>query len=221
MFRNDATAHQACMIGFVATLPGFRGAGHASRLVTLATDAARREGRAFCVLWAQVQSFYRRLGWRAGDSGMRGALAIDVPPPAEAEPAQVEMLATRTGPNPVERARAWYRVVPVSTEQVRIFVAGTPDAPDAYAIVGDTAQTRFIYELGGSAAAMRELLAGVRGDRRALVVNACANDAVHRLPGAPQDLHWRTQQLAMWFPLAPGFEDLADRGWHIPWFDRI
>lgn len=224
VFRDGSTAHPACMLGFVATLPAFRGAGHASQLVKLATDAARQEGRVFCVLWAQAQSFYRRLGWRAGDSGMRGeapALVNDAPPPRESGVADVQALARRAGSLPVARTAAWYGVIPVSTDQIRCFVAGPSEAPDAYALVGDTARTRFVYELGGAEAVMRELLTGLRGDRRALVVNASANDAVHRLPGAPQDLHWHTQQLAMWLPLTPALEDIADRGWHIPWFDRI
>ena len=224
VLRTGTAAHAGSMVGFVATRPEHRGAGHASRLVGRAVEAARAQGSAFCVLWTTTPGFYRRLGWRAGDCGIAceaPALAGGSAPSPTEEVAQVEALAGHTLEMRVERDPSWYSVVPVSATRVRCFVTGPRGAPQAYAIVGESAGTRYVYELGGSDAGMLELFSRLRADGRNMVVNARQGDAFHRLSATAQDLAWRAQQLAMWLPLVPALDDIASRGWHVPWYDRI
>lgn len=224
VLRAGTASHKGSMVGFVATLPEHRGAGHASRLVGHAVAAARTEGSAFCVLWATAPAFYQRLGWGPGDRGIvceASPLAGGAAPRATDEVTQVAALAERSHAMRVERDAAWYGVVPFSAEHVRCFISGQRGAPQAYAIVGESAATRYVYEFGGSDAGMLELFSGLRAGGRNVVVNARQGDAFHRLSATAQDLAWRAQRLSMWLPLVPAMDDIASRGWHVPWYDRI
>lgn len=224
VLRAGLESHTGSMVGFVATHPEHRGAGHASRLVGHAVATARAEGRAFCVLWTTASAFYQRLGWRPGDCGIAceaPALAGAPAPPPAVEGAQVEALAARSHAMRIERDASWYGVVPVSAARVRCFVSGPRGAPQAYAIVGESDRTRFVYELGGSDTGMLELFSSLRADGRSVVVNVRQGDPFHRLSATVPGLEWHTQQLSMWLPLAPDMDAIASRGWHIPWYDRI
>ena len=66
----------------VAVTAAHRGRGHGSRIVQIATDAARANGRGWAVLFCSPprQDFYRRLGWRP----LEGQLLVG--PPAAAQP---------------------------------------------------------------------------------------------------------------------------------------
>ncbi len=55
------------MIGMVYTDPARRGAGLARRCIEAAVEEIRRRGAGLCLLWSELDDFYRRLGFvRAG-----------------------------------------------------------------------------------------------------------------------------------------------------------
>lgn len=226
--RAADAGHRGSMIGFVATHPAHRGAGLASGLLAHALEQAACDESSFCVLWAAARAFYRKRGWQPADDGILGeAPALpdapqDAPDAAwQGEAAQVERLASDTLGMRVPRTADWYGVVPVSAGRVALRLAGPRDAPRAYAIVGETPTARILYEIGGDECAVLSLFRGLRSTGYGLRVNARAGDAAQRALGTASGIRWQAQRLAMWFPIAPALRDIAARGWHVPWYDRI
>ncbi len=213
--------YRAAMIGLVWTHPEARGRGYAGALLAQAAESMRRDGIDFAVLWTTRPGVYGRAGWISADCGAFGRYPCgggEKKAPAEARalwPA-IHALREAQGGERVRRSLASYRtLLPPATEHDAAIEG------DAYALIGRAGSAAYIYEIGGSNAALAALWHRLGERYGELLVNVQRASAAHRWLAAIPEMTWKDPSLAMWLPLSRSIDPAFFSRWYIPYVDRI
>jgi GNAT superfamily N-acetyltransferase len=215
------------MIGLVAVRPERRSLGLGRRLLRLARSRLEELAAGAAVLWAGRHELYEAAGWREADPGVRGEAAgadagglpagVTAAPIGAVDHAGLNALRARWEPEAPERSAAWWATLPFPAAQVHAVLAGPVAAPSAYALVGERAGERYVYELVGDPAAFEAVWAAVRAGCRRVTVNDRRGGVPHAWLAA-RGVPFVDHRLAMWLALD---ERAPAIGRHVPWFDRI
>jgi predicted N-acetyltransferase YhbS len=232
-WREGEEIFRGAMIGAVYTHPSRRGEGLASRVLEAAAMRLREDGIDFGVLWTGQQPFYARLGWVSADCGMLGELEPDeqsglMPEPSgdvtrfpvETIPPRLEdirpnLLNTMTLRRPED-----YRQLPLPAERVDVLWC-EDQGKVAYALIGGSGATGFLYELVGDAACFPALWReSCRGHQRIFINDQTGSPSCRWLT-EHTGITWQRKNLAMWLPLSKRVDISRLGQWYIPYFDRI
>lgn len=225
-WRDGSETFRGAMIGAVYTHPARRGKGFASHLLKMAETRLRAEKADFGVLWTGQPSFYARLGWVSADCGLLGEVepGASMPEP----PAGVTTMPIETGAPLLEKVRReWlnamtlrraedYRQLPLPAERMDLLWR-----EDAYALLGSSGTTGFLYELAGHPDGYPALWQEACRNRRRIFVNDRIDSPSCRWLTNHTRISWQNQNLAMWLPLSERVAPPRPGQWVIPYFDRI
>jgi hypothetical protein len=229
-WRENNDIFRGAMIGAVFTHPARRGEGLASRLLAMATVQLREEGVDFGILWTGQPSFYARLGWMAADSGVLGEIELNESMPEPHD--KVTLLSTGTSAAQIEVIRRnWlntmtfrnigdYNQLPLSAERVDVLWCEM-DGKIAYALLGGSGTTGFLYELVGDATCFLALWREICHGRQRVFVNDQIDNSSCRWLTDHTGVIWKKKNLAMWLPLSERVSMPRLGQWYIPYFDRI
>lgn len=226
----DGEIFRGAMIGAVYTHPARRGEGLASRLLETAATRLRDEGVDFGVLWTVQQAFYASLGWEAADCGVFGEIEVGrfspessggvTTLPAEAGAPLLEGVRRRWLNAMTLRRPDDYRQLPLPAERVDVLWR-EDQGKSAYALLGSSGTTGFLYELAGHPDSYPALWREACRGRQRMFVNDRANSPSCRWLADHAGIRWQNKNLAMWLPLS-GRVAMSRLGqWAIPYFDRI
>ena len=229
-WREGEEVFRGAMIGMVYTHPARRGEGLASRLLEAAAMQLREQGMDFGVLWSVQQSFYVRLGWVAADCGVLGEVEPNelIPQP----PGDVTLLPTEANTPRLEKVRQnWlnattlrrtedYHQLPLPSERVNVLWC-EDQGKAAYALLGCSGETGFLYELVGDTASFPALWREACRSCRRVFINDRAGSPSFQWLIDQAGVNWKNKSLAMWLPLSERVGTSRLGQWHIPYYDRI
>lgn len=224
----DGEIFKGAMIGAVYTQPARRGAGHASRLLAAAATQLRTEGTDFGVLWTGQPAFYTRLGWQAADCSVLGEIVPDLAQtphdvttqPAATATSSLEELRRRWLKAMTVRRPEDYRHVPLPAARVDLLWR-EDQGQAAYALLGSSGATGFLYELAGHPDGYAALWRTVCHERSRIYVNDRTDSPSCRWLSEHTGISWQNKSLAMWLPLSERVTMPLLGQWQIPYFDRI
>lgn len=222
---------RGAMIGAVYTHPMRRGLGLASCLLEAAAKRLRKEKVDFAVLWAGRQAFYARLGWKPADCSVLGEFF----PPALSSPEPsagivIKPIETLV-PSLENLRRSWldamtlrcpedYRQLPPPAERMDL-LWNEDQGKIAYALLGGSGKTGFLYELIGHPDNFPALWREACRNQCRIFVNDRIDSPSHRWLANHTGINWQNKNLAMWLPLSKRITTPRLEKWHIPYFDRI
>lgn len=229
-WRENGEILRGAMIGGVYTYAARRGEGWASRLLEAAAMQLREEGVDFGVLWTGQPSFYSRLGWVSADCSVLGEvepnLSMSVPSgdvaqlPLEANTSRLEEVRQNYLNVVTLRRPDDYRQLPLPAERVDLLWR-KGQGMIAYALLGTSGSTGFIYELVGDANCFPVLWReACRGRRRIFINDQVGSSSFNWFTGQT-GISWKNKNLAMWLPLSARVAMPRLGQWVIPYFDRI
>jgi len=229
-WREDDEIFRGAMIGAVYTHPARRREGLASRLLAAATLLLRENEVDFGVLWTGQPSFYARLGWVAADCSVLGEVEPDssmLEPPAGVARLAVEASAPRLEDIRQRRLNLMtlrrpmdYRQLPLPAASVEVLWRENRQEA-AYALLGSSGNTGFLYELLGDTSCFPALWREACRDRQRVFINDQADSLSYRWLTDHAGVSWKNKSLAMWLPLSKRLDMPRLGKWHIPYFDRI
>ncbi|MDD5299065.1 MAG: GNAT family N-acetyltransferase [Gallionella sp.] len=229
-WRENGETLQGAMIGAVYTHPAHRKKGLSSRLLEASAIQLHEQGVDFGVLWSEQQSFYARLGWVPSDCGVLGkAETGDLMPepsgdvtilPLVANAPRLEGIRQHQLNSMILRRPDDYRQLPVPAESVNVLWHEN-QGKAAYALLGSSGETRFLYELAGDTACFLALWREACRDCRQILINDRAGSPSFHWLTDQTGVSWKNKSLAMWLPLSERVSMTRLRQWHIPYFDRI
>ena len=216
---------RAGLIGGVATDPGHRGHGHASRLVEEVVQEAKASGVQVLLLWGSEHALYERLGFALAGRQVRFRLS-DLEPLGEElpqgrirrgwEPAIFELMRQRADGLKLRTGDAAWLSGHRNTQWwswERIAPNGLAGATVAYAAIDRGIDLGgFVHEWGGSPAELRALLHQIRHERpEAWLLGPSDTQARLGLRELPQS--WVEESLALCQSLDPMVEPLLNSLW--------
>lgn len=216
VFRHGAERLRCAAIGAVWTAPAHRGRGLASRVLRTREAAERSRGTELLVLWSSLHPVYESVGYRVADRSViakwRGAAhGPRAPGPNARRPHPLhDALATR-----VERDLLAWSATPLPAERVELL-----EAPGAYALLGLTGTTGYLYELVGEPCAFAPVWRETLARCQTLWVNDFSGSASQAWLESKAGLAFEPQRLTMIKPLTPRAAALASV-LHVPYLDRV
>ena len=228
---RSGSSLRLAMIGCVCTDPHGRGNGFASILLEHVDADCDAQHVDAAVLWTTIPSFYSRLGWQQGDDGslfgeLKGVLkasgVVRITQRAITDEAlkPLERIRTAHSTSGVKRSAGDYRVIPLPTEIVHVYMADEDGTAVAYALVGQRDHDAYVYEVNGVPFAYPDLWSAIS--------TACDHVYINEHLGT-RSCHWLDQfatvqwsrpGLTMW-RRRKGLEIESLGKLHIPYFDRI
>lgn len=229
-WREGNELFRGAMIGAVYTDPARRGEGLASRLLEAAAVRLREEKVDFGVLWTGRHAFYARLGWMPADCSVLGEIEPGLSAPEQFS--SVAAMPLEAGASRLESIRQCrldattlrcpedYRQLPLPAERVDL-LWNEDQGKIAYALLGGSGETGFLYELIGHPDNFPALWREACRNRRRIFINDRLDSPSYRWLTNHTGISWQSKSLAMWLPLS-GRVAMSRLGkWVIPYFDRI
>lgn len=219
---------RGAMIGGVYTHPAHRKKGWASHLLDTATTHLRKAGVDFGVLWTSQHEFYARLGWVSTDKSVLGEFVPHNKSSAKTslvlsrdfDVQQLEKIRSETLPNLLMRSPTAYRHLPLPAENIEVLLQKNQSG-SACAILGNTGEVGFLYELTGALACFPNLWAEICERYQKIWINDQRGNPSFTWLSTQINVSWEDKNLAMWLPLSERVNKPAFEQWHIPYFDRI
>ncbi len=233
-YHQQKNTWQGAMLGEVCTLPNFRGKGIGKFLLEKVCHNLQAKSIDFGVLWTKIPEFYSKFGWQIFDKSLFTQIQGLANNTNQAELKAsyelkisdyelVEGIRRRHLDYKVIRNKNDYQRIPLPVETVLLFTANQEERPLAYALVGQSANAAYLYELCGETIFYEKLWQQILTSFTTVYINdqEDSNSAKWFNQKITPNWEFQTQTMALDISGEISKQKINLRDLHIAYFDRI